>query len=327
VVPFQADNIRLASSVEDIARMANAIPNNIASTATSNQKEALQALQQSVIVSNLLPGGVFKPDGENLTDVNDILAPVTLLGDRFTAYQQTPLNDTSSEFNLTGTGNKINPPPAVFKPQNIVLLTDGTAASTATIFSYLMILQMNVATVSVGGRPQLGVMQSIGGVEGAQVFPLAEISNAASAVLALAPADRQSEVQGSDLALIADGYALTRASTPANPGSINGKNAFSMSDSKTPLQFLYQPANCRFFYTVDMIYGPTEVWKRAADAQWNDPATFCIDGSRVSLNTSTKVEDPLFRPLTGAAPTTFAGHGLGLSATVAIFTTLLLALM
>lgn len=273
-----------------------------------------------MVVSNLIPGAVFAPTGANLTTVDEILAPVTLRGgDRFTAYQSTPLNDTSAAFNLTGTGSRANPPPAVFAARDVVLLTDGTCGSTCTLFAYLMITQLNVSATAVGGRPTAGVMQSVAGVEGAQVFPLTAIGQAAAAALALSPADRVKEMNGSDLAVIAEGYAIARGATPGNPGAVNGKNAFARSDAETPLQFLYQPANCRLFYTAEMVRGPERVWERAVDSTWTDPARWCVEGSRVAMDMTGLPDDPLFRQTgreSGAGR--LAGGGLQLVVAVVV---------
>lgn len=297
-----------------MAKIVDALPNDLAQNATQEQLSAIVTLGQSPVVSNLVPGGVFAPNGAQLNTVEQIIAPVLLNGDRFTAYQQTPLNETSSSFNLTGTGNRSNPPPAVFRPEDVLLLTDGTCGSTCTLFAYLMIMQLNVPTIAVGGRPTTGVMQSVAGVEGAQVFPMVDIGAAASAVQALDPAGVNA---GSELALIAEGYALSRAASPGNPGSVNGKNAFSSHNSQIPLQFLYQAANCRFFYTADMIYGPEAVWKRAVDARWTDPARFCVEGSRVPMNNTPVAVDPLFRQAMGVATGVFSAPTVSLSMTVA----------
>jgi hypothetical protein len=319
---FQGHNLRLSSSLEDMARIANSIPDSIALNATQTQQEALFALQNSVVVSNLVPGSVFAPNGTNLTTADSILGPIILKGDRFTAYQATPLNDTNAAYNLTGTGSRSNPAPAVFSPKDVVLLTDGTCGSTCTLFSYLMILQQNVSTTVVGGRPNPGVMQSIAGVEGAQVFPLTAISQAASAALALASPEQQQSLQGSDLAIIAEGYAIARGATPANPGAVNGKNAFARSDAETPLQFLWQPANCRFFYTAEMVRGPEAVWRRTVDATWTDPGRFCVEGSRVVGNESALPDDPVFRLVgekeSGGSGGLVALRGVGWSVGVAV---------
>ncbi|KAE9367178.1 hypothetical protein N431DRAFT_548773 [Stipitochalara longipes BDJ] len=288
----QADNLRLADSLVKISRITDSIPNNF--TATTTAKNALLALSNSALVSNIIPGGVFSPEGAQFKTVDQILAPVSLKGDVFTAYQQTPLNATDPQFNLTGVGSRSNPPPAVFKPENIVILTDGTCGSTCTIFSYLMILQLNVTTTVIGGRPMSGPMQSIAGVEGVQVVPLDELSDAASAVIALSPSSEQATLKASELGVLADGYALKRLTSSAFAGSVNGKNAFGAKDSQTPLQFLYQPANCRIFYTKEMLFSPDAVWKRTVDATWTDPAANCVEGSRVAVNGSMGL-DPLFQ--------------------------------
>ncbi|KAH7314246.1 peptidase S41 family protein [Rhexocercosporidium sp. MPI-PUGE-AT-0058] len=292
---FQANNLRLADSLVNMARVVGGLSSNFTAS-TPAQRAALNALSQSSVVSNIVPGGVFTPAGANFTSVEQIVAPVSLKGDFFTAYQQTPLNDTDPQFNLTGTGTRSNPPASVFAPENVVLLTDGTCGSTCTLFSYLMILQMNVKTTVIGGRPQTGMMQSIAGVEGAQVFPLDELSIAAAAVIELAPAERKAELRAGETGLLADAYALKRLAAVANPGAVNGKNAFSATDSQTPLQFLMQPANCRIFYTAQMLSSPELVWKRTVDATWTDPNEFCVEGSIMTANTTTSGDvDPLFR--------------------------------
>ncbi|KAH6716726.1 peptidase S41 family protein [Leptodontidium sp. MPI-SDFR-AT-0119] len=292
---FQANDLRLSDSLVNMARVVGGIPNNFTAS-TPAQRAALTALSQSVVVGNLVPGGVFTPGGASFTSVEQIIAPVSLKGDLFTAYQQTPFNETDPQFNLTGLGNRANPPASVFAPENVVLLTDGTCGSTCTLFSYLMILQMNVKATVIGGRPQTGMMQSIAGVEGAQVFPLDEIATSAAAVIELAPAERKAELQAGEMGLLADAYALKRLTSPTNPGAVNGKNAFSATDSQTPLQFLMQPANCRIFYTAQMLSSPELVWKRTVDATWTDPNQFCVEGSIMAANTTTNGNvDPLFR--------------------------------
>lgn len=289
--------MRLSDSLVDIASVIGGLPADFQPT-TRNEAAALQALTQSSVLSNLIPGGVFTPAGEVFSSVDDIVAPVALQGDEFTAYQNTPLNMPASDFNLTGTGNRANPPPAVFDPANVVLLTDGTCGSTCTIFSYLMILEAGVRTVTMGGRPRPGPIQAIAGVEGAQVFYFADLAQAAAAAQVLGPAAGIGAADPRQLGLLADGYAIRRAMDPANAGgSVNGKNAFGKADARTPFQFLYEPANCRFFYTAEMLDRPEAAWQRAVDAAWTDPARFCVQGSRVAAannNTASQAVDPLF---------------------------------
>lgn len=150
--PFNANNMRLTESLANISQILAAQP-----IQDQNAEVAVSGL-----LSNLSPLDLSDPQGDKFNTTDEILTPVTLQGDQFTAYIRQP---AVAGFNLTGTGNRSNPPPALFKPENVVLLTDGTCGSTCTIFSYLMIFQANVTTISVGGRPQVGPMQSVGGVE------------------------------------------------------------------------------------------------------------------------------------------------------------------
>lgn len=59
---------------------------------------------------------------------------------------------------------------------------------------------------------------------------------------------------------------------------INFRNAVRDSDaSQTPLQFVYEPANCRLFYTIDDMYDMTALWGRVYNATWGGAP--CVSGS------------------------------------------------
>lgn len=319
---FQANNLRRTEALVQMAEVADAnlgklidLQNQKIDNNASQETLALLTIARSVIMSNLLPGTVFSAGSKtNLTTTQEILGPVTIQGDTFTAYQATDNSQPASDFNLTGVGSRANPPPAVFAQENVVILSDGFCGSTCTLFSYLMIMQNNVKTIALGGRPQTGPMQSMGGVEGAQVFELESINQAAVAAFILATPEQQAQFSTSDLGLLAEGFALDRAATPGAAGAVNAKNAFSQADAQTPLQFLNQPANCKVFYTKDMIYNPEATWKRAADAAFNDPDKFCVEGSQQPLQGVQQPSPQFF----AAAP---VAAGTGTSPTGLVITT------
>lgn len=58
-------------------------------------------------------------------------------------------------------------------------------------------------------------------------------------VLLIATPEQRASLSGSELDIIAQGYAVKRTTTTGNAGSINSKNPFSHGDAKIPLQFLY----------------------------------------------------------------------------------------
>lgn len=49
-------------------------------------------------------------------------------------------------------------------------------------------------------------------------------------------------------------------------------------DESTPLQFVYEAANCRIFYTKDTVYNFGKLWRYAANAIWAKPE-LCVQGS------------------------------------------------
>lgn len=49
--------------------------------------------------------------------------------------------------------------------------------------------------------------------------------------------------------------------------------------SGVPLEFIYEAADCRFFYTADMVRDVTTVWRKTVDASWGDRKQQCVDGS------------------------------------------------
>lgn len=61
-------------------------------------------------------------------------------------------------------------------------------------------------------------------------------------------------------------------------GGINLRDAIRRNDDQqTPLQFLYEPAHCRIFYTKPMVMDQSAMWKTVADTVWGD-GTACIIG-------------------------------------------------
>jgi hypothetical protein len=81
---------------------------------------------------------------------------------------------------------------------------------------------------------------------------------------------------------------LERASNPARAGSVNFRNNIRIGDkSVTPLQFVYEAADCRIWYTPEMLYDPTFLWSRvasiafASNYTYGTPYTspYCVHGS------------------------------------------------
>ena len=74
--------------------------------------------------------------------------------------------------------------------------------------------------------------------------------------------------------------------------SVNLRDQVRHTDtSATPLQFLYEAADCRIFLVPETWYNYTNLWKYAADAIWQNPA-LCTKGSRTGHTQPTHPSAP-----------------------------------
>ncbi len=163
-------------------------------------------------------------------------------------------------------------------------MTDGYCASTCIIFVELMKRQ-GVRSIVFGGRPNHGPMQTLGGVKGGQSWSISLISLLITHAYELAV---NSLKIGSPILTPEE---LTRFEMIAPPnhnnfslrfdmhgGSyVNFRNAYNEGDDLTPLQFVYEAAECRLFYTTENVARPASVWLAAANAMWDKWP--CIHGS------------------------------------------------
>lgn len=124
--------------------------------------------------------------------------------------------------------------------------------------------EAGVRSVVVGGLPAKGPMQSPSGSRGAAYYTsdrldaninyAAQINSTASGFLP----SRQEDV------------FITRLGINLLDQIRKGENI--------PLQFVYEAADCRIFYTPETIYNYTNLWNYAADAIWSKPS-LCVEGS------------------------------------------------
>ena len=113
----------------------------------------------------------------------------------------------------------------------------------------------------MGGRPQPGPIQGVGGIKGSEVLQYSDILGAAQEALSTASA-----------AQVAILNRLT--SLPIKRSSAAGVNVRdtilpdNLNDG-LPAQFVREEADCRLFWTEDMITDVTAVWKAAANSAFN----------------------------------------------------------
>ncbi|KUJ09328.1 uncharacterized protein LY89DRAFT_657656 [Mollisia scopiformis] len=198
-------------------------------------------------------------------------------GDNFTANHRLPLNETLYDFaidmiNVYGyPGQYSQEFPQPFPAENIVILTDGYCASACSIFTEFMTRQAGVKTIAVGGRPQNAPMQAIGGTKGALAQPFASIQQMSQAFW------NASDYIPTDLLETANETfpGLNPLPLGANDAtalkgySINAADNIPVGDDlQIPLQFVFEPANCRIFYTPETVLSESALWEMAADIAW-----------------------------------------------------------
>lgn len=205
------------------------------------------------------------PDGSaTYGSWSEAFGPVVTSHDNFTNVFRTNYSDpfwaSANHLIITGTGNRtgFSQP---FDAKEIVILSDGICGSSCALFSECMKTQVGVPTIVAGGRPQYGPMQGVGSVKGAQLFTYVFIDEGFKIALENSPLGLHEQFNGTSL----DDFSLypTNRSVSATFNLLN--NIRHGDTSITPLQFVYEAADCRFFYTAEMLANVSTTWTRVAN--------------------------------------------------------------
>lgn len=165
-----------------------------------------------------------------------------------------------------------------FAPEDVVVVTDSGCTSTCHTFTDLVHQRAGVKLVAMGGRPQEGLTQALGSVKGAQAFAWSDIQSLAQlAITNLTSPEDSARLKATELGEYLDNTPFLRAATGTN-GGVNFRDAIRDGDeTQTPLQFIYEPADCRILYTKAMTVDVTAIWKAVADSVWGTK-NHCIAG-------------------------------------------------
>lgn len=265
----QIENAGLHDGLVSLGRAAyKVLGNNMTSSAATTVSSV--RLLSNRVTQAILPGRVITPGGREFSTVNEILRPVHLHGGTFTAYQQRVRADLPGPPAPTA-----RPGPGLFRPEDIVVLVDGTCHS-ACAFFYETTRRLNVTALAVGGRPRRGMMHSAAGSQGAQMWSCEDIRDAASSALRILQSRDETSLH-LNLDIVSEGYAVTRSRDRALSCSVSGKNMFGPADVETPLQFSQQPADCRILYTMETVGDAKAMWRHVADVAWtSEGQRFCV---------------------------------------------------
>lgn len=206
---------------------------------------------------------------QNFSTFADKFNPHLYEGANYTALMRWNMSDprittnetTGAGIEISGYGNRANLTQH-FNAEDIVLLHDGACSSTCAVASGALHLQGGVKSIAMGGRPQRGPMQAIGGVKGAQSLDLYSIQNYAYIASQLTNStDAQSK-----LSRLSSVYLLNRLRF-----NVNARDQILRSNvaDGVPAQYIYEAADCRLYWTAAMISDISEVWKSAANSAFN----------------------------------------------------------
>jgi hypothetical protein len=209
--------------------------------------------------------------------------------DDFTSIIRWNLSDVLTRYNslgidISGYTNRTNVTVQPFEAENIIVVYDGYCASTCTIFSEMMRQQAGVKTIALGGRPNHDEIQAVGGVKGVNDYPWSYILSLVVSAFNHTDSKHQQELLHTALGKYNELPFYRTGGTPY----ANVRDGFRQGDkTNTPLQFVYEPSDCRIFYTPAMVVDQSAVWRTVADTVWGD-ADACVAGSNDFYGNKTK---------------------------------------
>lgn len=121
-------------------------------------------------------------------------------------------------------------------------------------------------------------MQAVGGIKGGQLGQMVQLGVVLLSGITISPASLSSfrdEFGRETIPEVVE--ALNRSRTIA---SVNYRNSIREGDeSVTPLQYVYEAAECRIFYTPAMINSQNALWQTVYEVAFGGQDSACVEGS------------------------------------------------
>ncbi|KAF1830518.1 peptidase S41 family protein-like protein [Decorospora gaudefroyi] len=235
--------------------------------------EEINVLNADLFMSPFSNDAFLSSTLEPLESWSDMYPPEVFKDDNFTTLLRYNLSDplvTSNELlaigiTMTGYGDRSNFTTDPFPAENLILLSDGICASTCAIFTELMTRQSGVRTLALGGRPQDGPMDPVGGTKGTLVM-LADYIEALSFYIPKEFASFTREARN------ANEFLLEPPPIAVYDASVNFQDNIRVGAEKegVPSQFLSEQSSCRMWYQSSDFFDVTNLWQRVADTAFGD---------------------------------------------------------
>ncbi len=217
--------------------------------------------------------------GQNFTSWGEFFGPHYYNGDTFTTVQRE--NITSSVFDNAALGIDIQgasiaaTSPKLYNPESIIILSDGLCSSACALFVEMMHHEAGVKTVVVGGLPESGPMQAASGSRGAEIYIAQNIDNSVAAAEYFN-------------ATTAEYLPTRQIDVLITFLSVNLRDQIRKEQQDVPVQFVYDAADCRIFYTAETWSDYSSLWTHAVNAI-SDP-NLCVAGSTGYSSTGTGLQ-------------------------------------
>ncbi|KAF2185635.1 hypothetical protein K469DRAFT_750346 [Zopfia rhizophila CBS 207.26] len=274
--PFSAQRYRATEQYALIGDVVNEIYEN------AKLREAYKAYTDSDVDVDFRPWSYthfVNAEGKNFKDWLEYFGPNLHNNDLFTTsmrYNYSNADEVSirlPSFYFSNVTNNVQP----FKKENIVMFTDGLCGSSCASFHEELKNIAGIKAVVVGGRAKEAPMQTVSGTKGGEVTSLYALPKYANDIINATDAIGASSLWDTSIvdlaltsqALIRVGDVQTRLETQIQirKGDTTG----------TPLEFIYEAADCKIFYTMDTLFHPEEAWMAAWRA-FTD-SKHCVKGS------------------------------------------------
>ena len=312
--PYQATRRHAHQAFEQLTDVTADNLYKLLSLATNLSNITEAELAVAGILSIFVQPTYTTPTDDAFETTQQFYGPHVFNNDNFTSLSAWNLSSPfgiASSFPLSGYGGELATSQPAWNGSDILLLQDGYCSSTCAIFSELMYTMAGVQTLAFGGLPDDTVgMQKVGGTKGWLTWEKVTLQAFAPAFYSVANQSAVEAAAGTEI------EAMNQSTVIFNRASgfqVNAADGIRRGDEKdqTPLQFVYEAAECRLWYTVPMVLDVTETWKAAVDVKWGNGT--CNAGKGFNQNqTQTTPNSPAY---TGAAA---RGKEIGLATFVTV---------
>ncbi|PSN68882.1 hypothetical protein BS50DRAFT_609174 [Corynespora cassiicola Philippines] len=216
--------------------------------------------------------------GENFDSWDEFNGPLNFNSDSFTQtmrynYSNNDITSIRVEDFYFVNGTR----PTIFSPENVLMYTDALCGSSCASFHEELKNIAGVHSVTVGGRPENRPIQAVTGTKGGEVVPVYFFPLYASTMINVTEVLRGGTFN-------VDAVEPTANASQVMLRAGNGQSRLQSQDQVrkgekegVPLQFIYEAADCKVFYTAESWVDPDAAWKQAWDAFADDSK--CVEGS------------------------------------------------